>query len=509
MAKNAENNTVHRPTELEINDLGLIGYDDCLEIQKAMVHDRVADNAPDSLLIVSHPPVVTIGKSGSDDDLHLTLEQLRNQGVQVCHSDRGGKSTYHGPGQLVAYPILKLQNRDVHRYVQTLLNVVASVLIDHGLKPEFRPGLPGVWVNQGKIASIGVSLKKWVTYHGVALNVNMDLSGFDSIIPCGVAGQKITSMKSELHRHLDYNKVKKSFILHFEKAFGYSKNDTERRPEWLKVAAKKTDQVSDIVSSHNLETVCQRAMCPNLDECFSKGTATFMILGRYCTRNCRFCAVEQGDLLPPDPDEPERVAAAVKQMALDYAVITSVTRDDLPDGGAAHFVRTIGKLREACPETRIEVLVPDFRGDRLAIDAVCGAKPDMFNHNVETVPRLSALVRPQASYHRSLAVLTQAARSGVAVKSGLMLGLGESRDEVKETLVDLLLAGCTNVTIGQYLAPSKQHLPVARYILPAEFEEWERYAKGLGFQQVVASPLARSSYNASAFFEKAYQPKGD
>ena len=490
--------------ELKIIDLGVMGYEECLELQNSLVQERIADNALDCLLLVTHPPVITIGKSGSGADSFLSDEELHDKGIQVCRTDRGGKTTYHGPGQLVVYPIMKLENKDVHWYVQALLNVISSVLIDYDLKPELRPGLPGVWVNDGKIASIGLSVKKWVAYHGVAMNIHTDLSCFELINPCGVAGQLITSMNNETGTLHDYNRVVATFIAHFKKAFGYSGREVQRHPEWLRIPKHshvETKNVIELVRSLNLETVCQSAHCPNLGECFSKGTATFMILGRYCTRNCRFCAVEYGTPLPTDSEEPGRVALAVKKMALDYAVITSVTRDDLQDGGAAQFVQTIRSIREESPGTLVEVLVPDFRGNKQVIESVCHANPDMFNHNVETVVRLSPLVRPQAHYHRSLDVLKQAADHGLSVKSGLLLGLGETKDEIKEALKDLLLAGCTYVTLGQYLAPSREHIPVFRYVPPDEFAEWTLVAETMGFKGVSASPMARSSYNADLFLK--------
>jgi len=222
-----------------------------------------------------------------------------------------------------------------------------------------------------------------------------------------------------------------------------------------------------------------------------------MILGTKCTRNCRFCAVEKHDEPEPiDLSEPGRVAKAVKKMKLNYAVITSVTRDDLKDCGAGQFVQTIKEIIRISPETGIEVLVPDFQGDRYLIQKVCDALPDMFNHNIETVPRLYSRVRPQAKYKRSLGVLSIAAKSNLAVKSGLMLGLGEKEQEVLETLSDLRRAGCEYLTLGQYLAPSKKHFPVDRYVPPEEFNNWAKKAKEMGFKEVAAGPLVRSSYRA-------------
>jgi len=251
-----------------------------------------------------------------------------------------------------------------------------------------------------------------------------------------------------------------------------------------------------------LDTVCQSARCPNMGECFNKGAATFMILGSRCTRKCRYCAVEKGLPLPPDPLEPERVAQAVARLGLHYCVITSVTRDDLEDGGADQFAQTIMLLRALSPSTRIEVLTPDFLGSHEAVQRVCAAGLDMFNHNLETVERLYPFVRPQAKYERSLDVLKCASMCGVPAKSGLMLGLGESSDEVRRALGDLRAAGCEYLTLGQYLAPSKHHVPVSRFVPPEEFEEWSRVAGAMGFRGVASGPLVRSSYRAEEFSER-------
>jgi lipoic acid synthetase len=251
----------------------------------------------------------------------------------------------------------------------------------------------------------------------------------------------------------------------------------------------------------HLATVCQSAHCPNQGECFQQGTATFMILGTRCTRRCRFCAVEKGAPHTPDEGEPKRVAMAVQQLGLTHAVITSVTRDDLPDGGAGHFAETIQQIRKQCPDVSVEVLVPDFGRNIfraiMGLDTVCATRPDVFNHNIETVPRLYAKVRPFAQYWRSLGVLSYAADMGLMTKSGLMLGFGETENEIKKTLMDLKYAGCMLLTLGQYLAPSKDHAPVARYVPPEEFEMWAEIARGMGFISVASGPLVRSSYRAA------------
>ena len=278
------------------------------------------------------------------------------------------------------------------------------------------------------------------------------------------------------------------------------------KPPWLRrriPSGATYQEIRGLIEKTHLHTVCQEACCPNLGECFSQGTATFLILGDRCTRNCRFCAVAHGPVEPPDPGEPLRVAEAVDHMKLRYAVVTSVTRDDLPDGGACVFAETIRRIREKRPETKVEVLIPDFRGDLQSLKIVMEARPDVLNHNVETVPRLYASVRPQAVYQRSIDLLRNAHRldPSIPTKSGLMLGLGEQPEEVVQVLRDLLDAGCRILTLGQYLQPSSEHLPVERFVTPEEFEEWRKKALQVGFREVACGPFVRSSYHA----QEAYQ----
>ncbi|MBI5599551.1 MAG: lipoyl synthase [Deltaproteobacteria bacterium] len=259
-----------------------------------------------------------------------------------------------------------------------------------------------------------------------------------------------------------------------------------------------------ILRQRGLHTVCESARCPNIGECFSRPTATFMILGDVCTRTCGFCAVEKRG--PPsalDPGEPLNVALAAKDLGLRHVVVTSVTRDDLPMGGAGHFALTIRALRDTGSDIFIEVLTPDFNGDQDALDVVLNAGPDIFNHNVETVPRLYPLVRPQAGYSRSLNVLSAAKKGGTLTKSGLMVGLGETREEVRAVLNDLLNSGCDAVTIGQYLRPALTNLEVKAYVAPEVFKEYEEYAKGIGMRYVYSGPFVRSSYNAEEVFKDA------
>ncbi len=274
-----------------------------------------------------------------------------------------------------------------------------------------------------------------------------------------------------------------------------------RLPEWLRTKTGKrrlTEMTHAVVHAHGLHTVCEGAHCPNIGECYSRHVATFMILGNVCTRNCGFCAVNSGEPAPVDPEEPQRVAAAAVELGLKFVVVTSVTRDDLPDGGSGQFAATIRAIHAAMPGAKVEVLTPDFLGDSGQLATVLDAGPEVFNHNVETVRRLQATVRPQADYQRSLGVLRHAARTAphIPTKSGIMVGLGETEAEVHETLRDLIDAGCKIVTIGQYLQPSRRHIPVAAYITPQEFAAYEQHAYALGFQHVASGPFVRSSYHA-------------
>jgi lipoic acid synthetase len=274
-----------------------------------------------------------------------------------------------------------------------------------------------------------------------------------------------------------------------------------QKPHWLKKrlpTGPDFEKVKGLIEKDRLHTVCQEARCPNIWECFSQQTATFLIMGARCTRNCRFCSVEQGPLEPPDPAEPALVASAARQMGLKYVVITSVTRDDLPDGGAAFFAKTIDEIHRQIPDALVEVLIPDFQGDAEALQTVLNARPDVLNHNVETVPRLYPIVRPQANYRRSLQLLNRVRKYDpyLPTKSGLMLGLGESSAEIRSTLKDLRDVRCRILTLGQYLQPSKAHLPVKRFVPPAEFENWKHTAVKMGFSEVASGPFVRSSYHA-------------
>ncbi|HEY3318480.1 MAG TPA: lipoyl synthase [Coriobacteriia bacterium] len=277
--------------------------------------------------------------------------------------------------------------------------------------------------------------------------------------------------------------------------------NAQRMPDWLKrpvAAPGRQAKVRATLGELQLNTVCREARCPNQGECFAAGTATFLIMGDACTRGCRFCAVDTRPPAPLDPDEPRRVAEAARRMGLKHVVVTTVTRDDLADGGAAHFVAVIRALREAMPDAAVEVLTSDFAGNERAIDDVSAARPDVFNHNVETVPRLYPEVRPGAVYARSLGLLRRVkdTQPDLPTKSGLMLGLGETAEEVVGVMRDLRGVGCDMLTLGQYLRPSKRHLPVAEFVEPRAFEQLEAEALALGFAAVASAPFVRSSYHA-------------
>lgn len=284
----------------------------------------------------------------------------------------------------------------------------------------------------------------------------------------------------------------------------------KEKPDWLKkklnADRSRLSEIKVMLRSLRLNTVCEEAKCPNIGECFASRTATFMILGNVCTRNCRFCAVSKGIPGSPDPKEPENISRAVHVLKLRHAVITSVTRDDLDDGGASQFVDVVRELRKNCPDTTIELLIPDLNGNWKALERIVREHPDVLNHNVETVPSLYVSVRPGATYERSIGLLRRVKEidSSIITKSGIMVGLGEDEDEVKSVIEDLIGAGCSMLTIGQYLQPSHKHLPVVEYITPEQFESYRIFALERGFSFVASGPLVRSSYHAALGFSSLH-----
>jgi lipoyl synthase len=417
---------------------------------------------------------------------------------------------------------------DTVAYVRSVEQVLIDALGTLGLEDVGRlDDYPGVWVEPAsehprKVAAIGVRLSRGRSMHGFALNVDPDLSYFGHIVPCGIVGKEVTSLAAEgldVSMRDVVDAVAEAAVSVWSRS-GHERHDASwareqpvspipvqaRKPEWLRAplrVASGYHQVEQLVRDLGLTTVCEEAGCPNRSECWNEGTATFMLHGERCTRACGFCLVDTRQPGPLDPDEPARVAEAIARMGLDYAVLTAVARDDLADGGAAGFAESIRQIRRRCPATGVEVLIPDCKGDPESLATIFDARPDVLNHNVETVLRLQRTVRPSASYGRSLAVLARAREAGLVTKSGLMLGLGEHEAEVEATLADLAAVGVDIVTIGQYLRPSARHLPVERWWRPEEFDEWAQVGRSMGIAHVESSPFTRSSHHAKQSFEHA------
>lgn len=491
--------------------LGTVDYRWALRLQERLVEARQREAVGDLLLLVQHPPVITFGRGGGAEDLCVSQAALQRLGVDLVQTDRGGRATYHGPGQLVAYPILKLGSPahpyDPHTYLWRLEESAIVCLNQFGIAAGRQERHPGVWVGENKIAAVGIALAPLstdgrvggVTYHGLALNVAPWLEHFQLITPCGLADKGVASMAQVLGRPPDLAAVETAYLEAFAQVFQVALEFGFQQAPWLTARAplgERVEQLEGLFQDLHLHTVCAEALCPNIGECWGGGTATFMLLGDICTRHCRFCAVTPGRPLPPDPLEPHRLAEAVARMGLRHAVITAVARDDLPDGGAAHFAATIAAVRQRCPGVTVEVLIPDFGGSLAALQRVIAARPDVFNHNIETVPRLYPLVQPRKDYRRALGVLAWAGRAGLTTKAGLILGMGETRGEVIQVMKDLRRVGCELLTLGQYLQPTVRHWPVAEYIHPAEFAWYQEVGLALGFQAVAAGPLVRSSYQA-------------
>jgi len=531
---------------LRVRALGTVPYHEALALQHALATEA----RDDYLLLLQHPHTYTLGAHA--DERHVLVDPAQ-VGAVLERADRGGDVTYHGPGQLVAYPIVSVADDPASgpSHVHRLEQIVIETLVDLGLAgARSVDEYPGVWVDaEGpdprKIAAIGVRTMRVApgrrrTLHGVALNVTSDLEMFGHIVPCGIADRGVTSLRAEgLETPMEV--VVDTFAAHAAAVFadgnverhdvvtgpaaagvtpatahdgerpllrrlrqaGVAPEDgldiTQRKPPWVRVPVhigKGYRQLGATIHDLGLVTVCEEAGCPNIYECWADGTATFMINGERCTRACGFCQVDTRHPLPLSPDEPERVARAVERMRLGHAVVTCVARDDLRDGGAGAMASTIRAIRTRTPGTTVEVLISDCRGDVASLDAIFEARPDVLNHNIETVARLQRAVRPSAGYARSLAVLARAGQAGLVTKSGLMVGLGERDDEVVATMADLRGVGASIVTIGQYLRPSRAHLPVSRYWAPEEFERLREAGAELGLAHVEASPLTRSSYHA-------------
>jgi lipoic acid synthetase len=513
--------------------LGRVTFGDAYALQRALFL-RARDPY---LLLLEHPHVFTLGLRGSADHVLVDAAAV---GAELVRTNRGGDVTYHGPGQLVGYPILWWPDGPdaTPSYVWSVEQVVIDACVDLGF-PAGRlgrlAGYPGVWVDPTgrdprKLCAVGVRRTRGRTMHGFALNVDTDLAWFDRIVPCGIADKGVTSLAAEgldvpMRQVVDAvvaraaarwaaGAVQRADVAWrdgalgrlAEAGLGEGLSIGARKPPWLRVRADMGPRYRELkhtMRSLDLVTVCEEAGCPNIFECWNDGTATFMINGDRCTRSCGFCRVDTRRPGAPNPAEPEHVAEAVERMGLAHAVVTAVARDDLADGGAAQFAATVAAIRSRCPGTTVEVLVPDCKGEPGALAALFAARPNVLNHNLETVARLQRAVRPQASYARSLALLGEAKAAGLLTKSGLIVGMGETVDELLAAMVDLRNVGVDILTIGQYLRPTAAHLPVERWWAPEEFDRVRHAGQAMGFAHVEASPLSRSSYHARQASEAA------
>jgi lipoic acid synthetase len=528
--------------------LGRLPYAEAWDLQRAFHEGKTRGRTRDDyLLLLEHPPVYTIGRNGNVTNLLVGMDGAERAGAEVFHVDRGGDITFHGPGQLVGYPIVELDDpKQIVPYVRKVEEVIIRTLADFGVDGWREEGLTGVWTDEGKVAAIGVRVSRRVTMHGFALNLHPDMTYFGMMNPCGIRDRPVTDLSTLAGRKVTLEEAVDALVPHFEAVFGYTETETQRaafvrgqgressfevdrllkagtfssearshepvlingrlpgeptRPEWMKVKARMDDdylELKKLMRGLELNTVCEEANCPNIYECWGMGTATLMILGDKCTRACSFCNVNTGKPTEFDVFEPFRAAEAIEAMSLKHAVITSVNRDDLDDGGSGIFAQTITESRRRSPATEIEVLIPDFKGDREALQTVMDARPEVLNHNTETVLRLQRDIRTSANYGRSLALLWRAKQmypEGLN-KSGLIVGMGETRDEILATLADMRAVGIDIITIGQYLRPTARHRPIHRYVHPEEFAEYKQFGESIGIPHVESGPLVRSSYHA-------------
>ena len=539
---------------LNVRWLGKLPYSEAYDLQLGL-HRSVSQepSVDDYLLLLEHNKVITSGRSSKENNLLVTINQLNDLGIEYFETDRGGDITYHGDGQLIGYPIIRLSDpKKVIPFVRDLENVIIDTLGKFNIDSFTKEDDTGVWTSKGKIASVGIKVSKWTTYHGFSLNIFDSLDGYDLINPCGNQLEKMTSIH-QFNSDISFEEVAITISDNFSKIFGYSDVDKQfsqftprqlkrtkefnidqmvkngvfkinqnkipvtikgvlpsepKRPEWMKVKANLgTDYVAlkNLLSDKKLNTVCEEASCPNIYECWSMGTATFMIMGDVCTRACGFCDVKTGKPGELDLGEPLRVAESVQAMNLTHAVITSVNRDDLADGGSMFFADTIRAVKEKNNRCDVEVLVPDFKGLRSAIQNIIDASPEVFNHNLETVPRLQREIRTAASYGRSLSLLEYVKKQGFMgkTKTGLIVGMGESKEEVISVLKDLSKIEIDIVTIGQYLRPTAKHRPIDRYATIKEFEDYKIIGESFGIPHVESGPLVRSSYHAKDSFASA------
>jgi len=535
---------------LRVRWLGRVPYEEAWDLQHAF-----AAGVADRLLLLEHPPTYTLGRNADPSNVLIDPAEI---GATLVRVDRGGDVTYHGPGQLVAYPLVTLPAAvpggmpNTRAWVATLEQVVIDALAQLGLSGTGRRvGHPGVWVDPDglrprKIAAIGVRIERGRSLHGFAINIDPDLTHFSGIVPCGITDAGVTSLRAE-GNSADMRAVADAVATAFAARWApvsversdvvwrqslsdlspFSRGETvadagtsvrlrgrlaqagvteqvelsARKPEWMRAPVRHGGDVLGLrrtIRDLNLVTVCEEAGCPNLSECWAEGTATFMVNGERCTRACGFCLVDTRHPEAQDADEPARVAEAVVRMDLEHAVITTVARDDLADGGAGHVAATVRAVRARRPGTAVEVLISDCAGDADALGLILAERPDVVNHNIETVARLQRAARPSASYARSLTVLARSAAAGLVTKSGLVAGMGESIEEIEATLADLADVGVSIVTIGQYLRPTAAHLPVANWWTPEDFEHFAEVGRSLGIAHVESSPFTRSSYHAKS-----------
>ena len=519
--------------------LGRVPFAEANDFQRALLNAK-----DDYILLFEHPPTFTKGVRTEEKNI---LSDLTLTGAAVVDADRGGDVTYHAPGQVVAWPIVSVlddpSSGKAHNAIleDAVIATVKSFDASGKLGLVGRlDGYPGVWAHTDstpyKIAAIGTRTERnnagvRRTLHGIALNVDIDLEGFSPIVPCGISEHPVASMKSlgleitsveveerlgeelearlggnaqvaRVDRSLSSTSTERPLLRRLRKA-GVDPDAgipiRSRKPEWLRIEAHmgtEYQSLRTLTEDLRLVTVCEEAGCPNIFECWESGTATFMVNGERCTRACGFCLIDTRKPMALDPSEPERVAEAVVRLKLKHAVITCVARDDLADGGAGAIADTVRAIRERSPGTDVEVLISDLKGDADALQLIIDSRPDVMNHNIETVARLQRAVRPSAGYMRSMTVLARSVAAGLTTKSGLMVGLGETPEEVEATLADLAAVGVSIATIGQYLRPTEKHLPVSRYWEPAEFDELARRGMALGLSHVQSSPLTRSSYHA-------------
>ena len=547
---------------LRVRWFGTVPYREALAVQTSLFEHGTGQH----LLLLEHPHVFTYGRTA---DLATNLKcEPATVGAELVAAKRGGDITYHGPGQLVGYPILNIDNKlGATGHVCGVEGLIIDVLTELGVPNAGRlEGYAGVWLDAGtererKICAIGVRLKKGRTMHGFALNVATDLAFMrEHIVPCGIGDKPVTSLAEEgidvtmeqvaavvarcaadrwaagvaerqdvAWRHAADGRDLTAFsrgegpgeqvklvsnraAVRLEDAgvdVAAGLSIETRKPDWLRPKVELGAEVMELkktIRSLDLVTVCEDAGCPNLSDCWSDGTATFMVLGERCTRACGFCLVDTRKPMLPASDEPERVAEAIDRMQLDHAVLTMVARDDLADGGMAHVAACVEAIRLRRSTANIETLISDAKGDEASLDLLFEARPDVMNHNVETVARLQRAVRPSAGYARSLGVLARAKKAGLVTKTGFMAGLGETDDEIVGLLADLADLGVDIVTIGQYLRPTSNHLPIARYAEPAEFTRWKQIGESFGIGHVEASPLTRSSYHAKSAADAVTQP---